>query len=79
MVPPLGQELVVERWGAPSSPLAPAGPQPPPYPQSHASLREHNVSHGRLPAGMSCVAADEENEQAAERAGGQKRAHCPER
>ena len=73
------QEPGVERWGAPSSPLAPAGPQPPPYPQPHASLREHNVSHGRLPAGMSCVAADAKRMSRRLKELGTKRAHCPER
>lgn len=55
------------------SPLAPAGPQPPPYHQPHASLREHNVSPWS-PASRDvlCDSRCKENEQAAERAGDKK-------
>ena len=67
------EEPGVERWGAPGSPLALTGPQPPPYPQPHASLREHNVSPWS-PASRDvlCDSRCKENEQAAERAGDKK-------
>lgn len=61
------------KMGCTSSPRAPAGPQPPPCHQPHASLREHNVSPWS-PASRDvlCDSRCKENEQAAERAGDKK-------